>query len=260
MPRLNKKGGFKTLSKTRINLIKMAVDTKKEEVTIEQIDKNELFIDKYKKAILGAVVAVIVLIGAFFAYKYLYLAPREEKAEAAIFKGENYYASGAFNEALNGDNRGYVGFIRIINDYSGTKTANLANGYAGICYAQLGKYKEALEYLNNFDADDAIVAPIVSGAKGDCYVELGDYEQAVKAFLAAADKADSKATATGVNNTISPLYLMKAALVYEKQKNYSEALKIYNTVKEKYVASVQTQSGDVDKYIERATQLSGKAE
>ncbi len=217
------------------------------------------WIEKNGKLTGGIVIALVVLIGGYFAYKYFYIAPREEKAQAAIFKGETYFGIKAYSEALNGDNRGYIGFLRIIDEYSGTKTANLAKAYAGICYAQQKKYKEAIEYLNGFSADDAIVAPMATAAKGDCYVELGDLDKATQAFLQAAKIADRKAKSTeGVNNTISPLFLMKAGVVYEQQKEYGKALEVYKKVKETYSNSYQTQSGEIDKYIERATALSGQ--
>jgi tetratricopeptide (TPR) repeat protein len=214
-------------------------------------------IEKHQKPAIAILIALVIVVGGYFAYTYLYQAPREEKAQAALFKGETYFGIGAFNEALNGDNRGYVGFLRIIKEYSGTPTANLAKGYAGISYAQLGNYKAALEYLDDFSANDAIIAPAVIGAQGDCYVELKQYDKALSAYLKAVDKADSKAVGGNeVNHTISPLFLMKAGLVYENQKNYAEALKVYQRVKDVYLNSYQTQSGEIEKYIERAKALS----
>lgn len=59
-------------------------------------------------------------------YKNLYAEPREEKAQAALFKGQEYFEADAFAEALNGDSIGYVGFIKIADQYSGTDAANLA--------------------------------------------------------------------------------------------------------------------------------------
>lgn len=47
-----------------------------------------LFI-KNKKAIIGTVVAVIIIIAGVVMYKNLYADPREEKAQAALFKGKN---------------------------------------------------------------------------------------------------------------------------------------------------------------------------
>ena len=74
-------------------------------------------------------------------YKNLYAEPREEKAQAALFKGQEYFEQDAFEQALNGDSIGYTGFLKVADDYSGTKAANLAKAYAGICYASMEKTK-----------------------------------------------------------------------------------------------------------------------
>jgi hypothetical protein len=60
--------------------------------------------------------------------------------------------------------------------------------------------------------------------------------------MKAADKADSQA--------LSPIYLIQAGQIYEKQGKQSEAVKAYTLVKDKYFNSYQ--SMDIDKYIERA--------
>ena len=62
--------------------------------------------------------------------------------------------------------------------------------------------------------------------------------------------ADSRADA-GVNNSLSPTYLIQAARLLESQKKTDDALKIYKEIKEKYVNSQASQ--DIDKYIERLT-------
>lgn len=48
--------------------------------------------------------------------------------------------------------------------FSGTKAANLAKAYAGLCYAQLGQYDEAIKYLTEFDGKDQMVGPAVLAA------------------------------------------------------------------------------------------------
>ena len=53
----------------------------------------------------------------------------------------------------------------------------------------------------------------------------------------------------GENNSISPSALIQAARLLESQNKKDEALKIYQTVKEKYVNSPAAM--DIDKYIER---------
>ena len=57
-------------------------------------------------------------------------------------------------------------FLKVADEFSGTAAGNLANAYAGVCYAQLGKYEEAVKYLNKFSADDQLVSPALLGNNG----------------------------------------------------------------------------------------------
>ncbi|BEG99293.1 tetratricopeptide repeat protein [Bacteroides sedimenti] len=221
-------------------------DKKEQKLNVEDaLSLSEAFIIKNKKGIIGGVAAIIIIIAAFFAYKYLYLAPREEKAEAAIFKGEEYFGRDAYEVALKGDSIGYKGFIKIADEFSGTPTANLAKAYAGICYAQLGKYSEAEKYLSSFDGNDQMVSPAILGALGNCYAQLNQLDKAISTLMDAAKKAD--------NNTLSPIYLLQAGLIMEQQGKYADAVEAYTTIKDKYFNSYQAM--DIDKYIERATAL-----
>ena len=156
----------------------------------EALSVSEAFIVKHKTAIIGFVAGVIILVAGALAYKHLYAEPREEKAQAAIFKGQEYFEQDAYDMALNGDSLGYQGFLKIADQFSGTSTANLAKAYAGICYKNLGKYDEALKQLESFDGDDQMVAPAILGATGNCYAELGQLDKASSILLKAADEAD----------------------------------------------------------------------
>ena len=175
-------------------------------------------------------------------YKNLYAEPREEKAQAALFKGQEYFEQDAFEQALNGDSIGYTGFLKVADDYSGTKAANLAKAYAGICYAQLGKYEEAVKMLDSFNGKDQMVAPAILGAAGNCYAQLGQLDKAASTLLSAADKAD--------NNTLSPIFLIQAGEILVKQGKYDDAVNAYTKIKDKYFQSYQAM--DIDKYIEQA--------
>lgn len=62
---------------------------------------------------------------------------------------------------MNGDSIGYKGFLKVADEFSGTAAGNLANAYAGICYAQLGKYEDAVKYLDKFSAKDQLVSPAI---------------------------------------------------------------------------------------------------
>ena len=55
----------------------------------DALTQSEAFFIKNKKAIIGTVVAVIIIIAGVVMYKNLYAAPREEKAQAALLKDKN---------------------------------------------------------------------------------------------------------------------------------------------------------------------------
>lgn len=208
----------------------------------DALTQSEAFLIKYKNAIIGGVVAVIIIVAGIIMYKNLYAEPREEKAQAALFKGQEYFEQDAYEQALNGDSIGFVGFLKVADDFSGTKAANLAKAYAGICYAQLGKYEEAVKMLDSFNGKDQMVAPAILGAAGNCYAQLGQLDKAASTLMSAADKAD--------NNTLSPIFLMQAGEILVKQGKYDDAVDAYNKIKDKYFQSYQAM--DIDKYIEQA--------
>ena len=219
----------------------------------ENINNREAFFMKYKKAILIAVAAIIVVIAGVFLYISQISGPREEKASTALSKGQTYFNNEMFEQAVNGDGAGFVGFAKLADEYSDTKAGNLANLYAGLCYANLGKWAEAQKSLDAFSTeDDQMISPASQAALGDAYAHLNQLDKAVDAFKKAADMADSK-TEDDANNSLSPIFLIKAGEVLESQGKKDEALKIYQDIKKKYVNSMLVQSAEIDKYIERAS-------
>lgn len=209
----------------------------------ETISNSEAFLIKNKNLLLGAVIALVVIVGGYMAYKNFVSAPKELKASEAIFKGEQYFGTDNYEAALNGDSLGYAGFVKLADEFSGTKAGNLANAYAGICYAQLGKYEDAEKYLNKFDGDDQLVAPAILGTLGNCYAQLGQMDKAAATLIKAAKRANSI--------SLSPIYLIQAGQILEKEGKNAEAVEAYKTVKRDYANSYQAM--DIDKYIERAS-------
>lgn len=210
----------------------------------ETLNKSEAFFLKYKKAIIYGVLAVIVVIAGVIVYNQYVAAPREDKASTALAKGQEYFQQDLYEKALNGDGAGYVGFVKVASDYSSTEAGNLANLYAGLCYAGLGKWNEAAKYLEEFDTkDDQMISPAAEGALGNAYAHLNQLDKAVSHLKNAAKNAD--------NNSLSPTFLIQAGEILESQGKAAEALELYKEIKEKYVYSMQYQT--IDKYIERAT-------
>ncbi|MBR2184795.1 MAG: tetratricopeptide repeat protein [Prevotella sp.] len=217
----------------------------------QELNKQEAFFLKFRKQILIAVAALIIVVGGWAAYSNLVAGPREEKASTALARAQELFGQGEFQKALNGD-KTMEGFLAVAENYSGTDAANLAKAYAGLCYANMAKWKEAVTYLEDFSArEDMMISPAITGALANAYANTGDVDKAISTFKKAAEMADSKAE-DNVNNSLAPTYMISAARLLESQNKKSEALEIYKEVKEKYVNSVSSQ--DIDKYIERVSE------
>ncbi len=219
-------------------------DNKKEmqfEEVGEAISKTEQFIENNQQKIIkvtGIIFATIILV---IGIKNFYLKPLENEAQSEMFMAELYFQKDSFNLALNGDGE-YLGFLDISNDFSLTKSGNLANYYAGLCFLHLDDYENAISYLKDFSSNDIIISSLALGCIGDAYVELGDNEKALKYYKNAVNNSDNQFT--------SPRYLFKQAMIYESQQEYSKALKIYNLIKDEYKNS--NEATGIEKYISRA--------
>lgn len=220
------------------------------EQNAENISKSEAFLLKNKKTILYAVIALIVIIAGVILYNNFVKAPREAKASTELAKGQTMFQNQQFAQALNGDSTGYAGFVKIASDYSSTPAGNLANLYAGLCYANLDKWEDAVKFLDKYSpADDEMVSPAAVAALGNAYAHVKQLDKAVEALKKAAKMADSQAL-ENTNNSLSPTFLIQAATILESQNKKAEALKIYQDIKKKYVNSAV--ASEIDKYIERA--------
>ena len=214
---------------------------------IETLNKSEAFFNKNKKAILTCLIALVLIVVGIIAYNN-YADSRNEKASTAMAKCQDLFAAQDFEKALKGDSIGTPGFIQIASDYSSTKAGNLANLYAGLCYAKLDKWQEAVKYFDQFSPKgDMMVSPMAIIAMGDAYANVKQLDKAVECYQKAVKMADG-ASELGYNTTISPIALQKAGLILMEQKKNDEALKMFETIKEKYLGSAAQQ--DIDKYIE----------
>ncbi len=217
----------------------------KEKVTepAGQFSNTGKFVQENTKSLTVIGVAVIALVLLYFGYQKFYLAPRAEKAANEMFKAEQYAASDSLaDKAIKGDGS-YPGFEKIAEEYSNTKSANIANAYLGGLYLKKGEFQKAVSALGKYsNTGSPVVDPLVLGMLGDAYSELKDYTKAITYYKKAADKNQ--------NSFTSPLYLKKLALVYEEQKDYKSALEAYKTIKTNY--SESQEASVIDTYIARA--------
>ena len=217
----------------------------------ETLNAKEALFLKHRKNISIAIVVIILLVAGVICYNTYVSGPREQEASTALAKGQDYFANQQYDKALKGDGAGYAGFLSIASDYSNTDAGNLANLYAGLCYANMDKWNEAVQYLDGFStSDDQMISPAAMAALGNAYAHLKQLDKAVECLKKAANMADSEAM-DKTNNSISPVFLIQAGEILESQNKKDEALKIYQDIKTKYVNAPIAQ--EIDKYIERAT-------
>jgi tetratricopeptide (TPR) repeat protein len=201
------------------------------------------FVQENSKSLAVIGIAIVALILLYVGYQNFYLAPRAEKAANEMFKAEEYAAVDSLNDkAISGDGS-YPGFEKIAEEYSNTKSANIANAYLGGLYLKKGEFQKAVEALGKYSSTGSpIVDPLVLGMLGDAYSELKDYSKAVTYYKKAADKSK--------NSFTSPLFLKKLGLVYEEQKEFSSAADVYNKIKTDFPDSYEAST--IETYIARA--------
>lgn len=217
----------------------------------DALSQKEAVFMKHKKAISAAIVVVILIVAGVLSYETYISGPREQEASTALAKGQDYFANQQYEIALKGDSTGFRGLLNIASDYSSTDAGNLANLYAGLCYANLDKWNDAVKYLEKYSpADDEMISPAATAALGNAYAHIKQPDKAVEYLKKAASMADSEAEGNA-NNSLSPTFLIQAGEILESQNKKDEALKIYQDIKKKYVNSPVY--GEIDKYIERVS-------
>lgn len=193
----------------------------------DKLQGAETWAEKHPATVIGIFVVIALIVGGYFGFQY-YKDNQETEAQEEMFQAVRYFEADSLELALNGDGNN-LGFIAITDDYAITDAGKLANFYAGAIYLKQGKYKVARLYLEDFTSDDLLIQARAYSLIGDTYMEEGDYENAAKYYGKAADYKPNK--------YFTPIYLMKAALAYEKSNQKEKAIEAYDRIISKYFDS-----------------------
>ncbi|WP_067150451.1 tetratricopeptide repeat protein [Pseudotamlana agarivorans] len=221
----------------------------------ESASKTEDFVAKNQKYIFIIIGLVAIVVLGSLGYKEFISKPKQTSAMNDMFQAQKYFDQAVtgtkkdslYNLALNGG-EGKFGMLDIIDQYSGTPSANLANYYAGTAYLRLKDYKNAVKYLNDFNSEDEILAPLAKGNIGDAFVQLGQKEDALGYYEEAAEMRDNEYT--------TPMYLFKAGTIALDLGQADKALTYFERIKDDY--SNSSEAAKVEVFIGKAEVLANK--
>ncbi len=212
----------------------------------EGASKTEEWVAANQKYILGAVAVIALVILGYLGFQKFIQEPKEQEAANEMFKAQQYFDNAVngnttvrdslYTLALNGG-EGKYGFLEIIENYGGTKAANLANYYAGFSYLNMNKYQEAIEYLDNFKSDDQMLGPLALGGIGDAFSQLDQVEEALGYY--------EKAAQIKTNDFTTPKFLLKAAITAISLNKNEVAISYLERIKEEFPKSVEANQVDV---------------
>ena len=214
-------------------------------VDIQQVaSKTEQFFEQNRKTISIAMGAIIVVLGGFFAFQFLYKKPREVEAGNASIRPDLLVEIDSIRLAVMGD-ANFEGYEAIATNYSGTKAAGRAHFWCGVYYRDIAKdYNTALEHFKQAAFDDEANSVTVTGCIGDMYIMTNDMEQGASWL----EKAAKQANASDSRDFTGPLLNLKAGKAYMELGNNSKAEALLQFVIDNYDKRSQ-EYGEAEKLL-----------
>jgi|688.fasta_scaffold60508_6 tetratricopeptide (TPR) repeat protein len=187
------------------------------------------------------IVGLLTLVGTsgLFFFKR-YQNQQNGVAQSEIFQAVYYFEQEAFDKALHGDGT-CAGLLDIAKEYRFTQTANLAHFYIGVSYMHQGDYTKAVQHLTRFRSKDFLLQARAWALAGDAFTAQQAYTKAVLYYIKAANYRPNK--------VLTPVYLTKATLAYEANKDHKAALNCYQRIVQEFPEA--TQYGEALKHTAR---------
>jgi len=210
----------------------------------ESASKTEEWVARNQNYILGVIGVVAVSILGYLAFNQFIQKPKEAEATNELLYPQQYFEQALQNTAakdslyalaLNGA-EGKYGYLDIIEEYKGTKAANLANYSAGMAYLDMQEYDNAILHLERFSSDDDILGALAKGGLGDAFMQLGQPTDALGYY--------ESASAHSSNGYTTPKFLYKSGVTALELKQNEKALKYFQRIKDEYSTSDEAVSID----------------
>ncbi|GAK75845.1 tetratricopeptide repeat protein [Nonlabens ulvanivorans] len=247
------KRGYKPKTKKEKEVVEEVLESESTTAEVfstldEGANKTEEWVSRNQNTILYIIGGLAVIALLWWAYTQFILGPKSEEAVAEMTQANIYYndaivATGDVQDslytlALEGGN-GKFGLTRIIDEYSGTDAANLANYQAGMAYLNLGgnNYQKAIDHLTAYKGGDSVLESISLAGIGDALVQVNQTADAVSYYMQAAE--------TNPNDFTSPKYLLKAANAALATGDKSTAIEALEKIESMYADADEASTAKV---------------
>lgn len=185
----------------------------------------EGFLVKNKVLLIACIVAVVILIGSIFGYRY-YMFRKNMSANTLLWKGVHSFMS------FNGKNQKIsiepsIAYLKKVkSNYKGTNAYNIANFYLGLDYRNIGKLKEAMFYLSKYtefypNVDSNNLSYLAYSNMTDIATITKNYKNAIK-YSSKMAKID--------NIKLQEYALLREASLYTQIKERNKAIAIYKAM------------------------------
>lgn len=203
--------------------------------------KNEA---KARKLMMWATIIVSVIVVGVIVYIYGFRNPDITNGNQAIGQADKVLI-------FQGNDSIALDQYKAVAANYGHHAGNRAKLNAAILLYNDGDYQQALSYLKDYDATDAIIGAAAASLKGDCYDNLDNLDDAVKSFKSAISISDE-------NPAYTPFFMMKLATVYSAQGNYKDAAELYRQIDKNYPLYGPQSNIDIEKYLDYAEAMAAK--
>ncbi|MCL6265377.1 tetratricopeptide repeat protein [Flagellimonas myxillae] len=241
-----KKRGFKPKNKVEeVSIDENSTTAEVFSTLDESASKTEAWVQKNQNFILGAIGVIAIGVLGFLGYNEFIQKPKEASAANELFYPQQYFDQALITEsakdslftlALNGA-EGKFGFLDIIEEYKGTKAANLAKYSAGMTYLNLQQYDEAISQLEDFSSEDDVLGAMAKGGIGDAFSQLNQNDDALDYYEKAISHSNNEYTA--------PRFLYKAGVLAMNLGQKDKALGFFERIKDEFDGSQEANDIDV---------------
>ena len=177
MATYKKRGAKKSIAKPQVEEQQLESTTAEVFETLDaNASKTEEFVANNQNIILSLIGAITVVVLGYLAYDSYVLTPKNETAVSELNQAQYYFnlavngeeSKALYERAINGGD-GKYGFLDIIENYSGTPAAGLAQYSTGMAYLNTKQYEKAISYLEDFSSDDVLFLESVCAAVAKTY-------------------------------------------------------------------------------------------